>query len=500
MTTGRALAGTFESMTEAEEWTPETLLRDGLGEVDLDSPSGTKFSRLEYYLGSVAGIRATRVAAIQIGRAAELAGQLKRSTRVENAELVVVVVPSADTDRAVSELRKYLRSNETLAALLLGQDEPGWDVKWIGMQSGAEITSAEEVAKFFGKTLESVLVTDLKVRRPAHPLVIEGRVRRMLRLSVRSSKSVMLVGPPGTGKTQLVGELIEEISKSPESFGMGLVHDPLIVTPDESWTTRDLVGGDTVDDKGRLRFSPGHVLEAIAEDQWLVLDEANRADLDRIFGGLLTWLSGKEVMVGRVSADPRSSPIILTWGPDPESVVVGEERLRAESSSNEPIYYVAGTDWRLVGTYNAVDAQRVFRFGQALGRRFSHVPVSAPVGDEFSTALRNRVAGVDAPMPEPQAERLRGILERIYAAQVAILDPMGPAALLDVADYVAAGLLADSGSDLAQLVAEGYLAGMGSWLSGYDGIRLSKLGAVLGGTEVLGEQWTWLLDYLKALR
>jgi MoxR-like ATPase len=417
---------------------------------------------------------------------------------VENAELVVVVVPSADTDRAVSALREYLRSNDTPAALLLGQGESGWDVRWVGMQMGAEVTSAEEVANFFGKTLERVVVKDKKVRTSAHPLVIDERIRRMLRLSVRSSKSVMLVGPPGTGKTQLVGELIEEIGKEPESFGMGLVHNPLIVTPDESWTTRDLVGGETVDNEGRLRFSPGHVLEAIAEDQWLVLDEANRADLDRIFGGLLTWLSGKEVMVGRVSPDPRSSPIILTWGTKPESVVVGEERLRADSSSNEPIYYVAGTDWRLIGTYNAVDAQRVFRFGQALGRRFSHVPVSAPAGDEFSTALRTRIAG--ASVSEPQADRLRGILERIYATQVEVLDPMGPAALLDVSDYVAAGLLADSASDLAQLVAEGYLACMGSWLSGYDGSRLGRLGVVLGSAEVLGEQWDWLLDHLKALR
>lgn len=487
-------------MTEAGEWTPERLLRDGLNEVDLSSPSGTKFSRLEYYLAGVALIRATRVAAIQIGRAAELVGQLKRSTRVENAELVVVVVPSADTDRTVRQLRKYLRSSDTPAALLLGQGEAGWEVKWVGMQTGAEVTSADEVAKFFGMTLERVIVTDRTVRTPAHPLVIDQRIRRMLRLSVRSSKSVMLVGPPGTGKTQLVGELIEDIGRDPESFGMGLIHDPLIVTPDESWTTRDLVGGDTVDDKGRLRFSPGHVLEAIAQDQWLVLDEANRADLDRIFGGLLTWLSGKEVMVGRVSADPKSSPIILTWGSDPESVVVGEERLRAESTTNEPIYYVAGTDWRLIGTYNAVDAQRVFRFGQALGRRFGHVPVSAPVGEEFATALRNRTTGADAPTQEPQASRLRGILERIYAAQTEVLDPMGPAALLDVSDYVAAGLLTDPDANLTQLVAEGYLACMGSWLSGYDGTTLEQLGAVLGSGEVLGEQWVWLLEHLKALR
>ena len=65
------------------------------------------------------------------------------------------------------------------------------------------------------------------------------------------------------------------------------------MTPEEGWTTRDLLGGETVDDNGNLRFRPGHVLEAIRDDRWLVLDEANRADMDKIFGGLLTFLSDK---------------------------------------------------------------------------------------------------------------------------------------------------------------------------------------------------------------
>lgn len=61
-------------------------------------------------------------------------------------------------------------------------------------------------------------------------------------------------------------------------------------------------------------------MQAIAADQWLLLDEANRADLDRIFGGMLTWLAGQEVTVGRES---RGSPseIVLTWSRRPESSV-----------------------------------------------------------------------------------------------------------------------------------------------------------------------------------
>ena len=146
---------------------------------------------------------------------------------------------------------------------------------------------------------------------PAARLALDARVRRMVRSAISSRAAVMLVGPPGTGKTQLVGETLSEVADNPSAFGMTKGHEKLEVTPDESWSTRELVGGDTVDDKGRIRFSPGYLLEAIAQDRWLVLDEANRADMDRIFGGMLTWLSGESVTVGRVSSDPDAESVLL---------------------------------------------------------------------------------------------------------------------------------------------------------------------------------------------
>ena len=61
-------------------------------------------------------------------------------------------------------------------------------------------------------------------------------------------------------------------------------------------------------------------------------------------------------------------PVYLEWTDQPESRV----RPVATPPSLE---YAAGSEWRVLGTYNAVDAQRVFRMGQALSRRFKHVPV-----------------------------------------------------------------------------------------------------------------------------
>ena len=54
------------------------------------------------------------------------------------------------------------------------------------------------------------------------------------------------------------------------------------------------------------------------------------------------------------------------------------------------IAYLAGKDWRLLGTYNALDAQRVFRFGSALGRRFARVPVPAIDTATFAAVLEQQ--------------------------------------------------------------------------------------------------------------
>jgi hypothetical protein len=133
-------------------------------------------------------------------------------------------------------------------------------------------------------------------------------------------------------------------------------------------------------------FRPGWVLRSIAEGKWLVLDEANRGDLDRIFGALLTWLSGGHVTVGVESTSNDAKHVELGWteGASRVDVIEGSDGVPGTRK------YLAGDDWRLVGTYNAVDSQRVFRVGAALGRRFARVPVPPITPTLFSQVLLER--------------------------------------------------------------------------------------------------------------
>lgn len=391
-------------------------------------------------------------------------------------------------------------------------------------------------------------------------LEVDARIRRMVNLAILSYSAVILVGPPGTGKTSLLQETLEDILDDPQGFGFTLEkNEPKWVTPEESWTTRELIGGETVDEQGQLRFRLGYVLEAIAEDRWLVLDEANRADMDKIFGGLLTWLSDRPVQVGRVATNVGAPSVVLDWNDGAASLVDPEriKQLEEPTPAGDPVVFKAGTEWRLLGTYNALDAQRVFRFGQALGRRFARVPIPAPSIDDFRRALTEQFSGLGAAEQADLLERTVGLYAAHYDDEATRL---GPALFLRIPRYVLAGLareasdapsdaeLTDSdaaddvqapsstsdGSDaaasqesslnsaqepgaiarvspaaLVQLLTEAYLVNVGTWLARLDREGdLRRLGLRIvnaedddpsGHAALPQDQWEWLTTLLPSL-
>lgn len=260
---------------------------------------------------------------------------------------------------------------------------------------------------------------------------LSDRVHRMLRLAVASSRAVLLVGPPGTGKTAILEQLIDEFDQNPSRWGFqGEGVDASWVTPEEEWTFDRIVLGETVD-QGDLVSEEGMLLEALRTNKWLVLDETNRADMDRVLGGVLTWLSEKRVEVGKWRAQGQSDalPVYLDWTDQPDSA------RREVGNPPRELTYVGGRDWRLLGTYNAVDAQRVFRMGQALGRRFKHVPVPPASVDDFQVIIRGHVSD------QSLVDFLTDRVSRLYAAHLLVEDAqLGPGLFVDMPAYVESGL------------------------------------------------------------
>jgi hypothetical protein len=388
-------------------------------------------------------------------------------------------------------------------------------------------------------------------------VVVEDRIRRMVRLSIVSNPATILVGPPGTGKSRLLMEVVAEIQGDPSTFGFTkAINEPLVVTPQESWTNSELLGGDSVDAAGTIRFRPGYVLEAIREDRWVVLDEANRADMDKIFGGLLTWLAGQRVELGKVGNFSASPSVILDRTDSAACTVENEGQLAEPIPSGDDVRFCAGSEWRMLGTYNFVDAQRVFRFGEAMGRRFARVPVppasvaqfrtaaEAVVGSDYdwlvdaivdiyaahlkdpATALgpalflrmpqyvRAGAAGLGGewePTPEVAADASSG--EGGSSGEVtSVVDASAFAGSADEQDTTSAAEAADGPADtedvltpvpagLRALLVEGYLVNVGAWLSRLDTDTLGKLQVrLVGGKGVFNvSEWEWLVDLVRNL-
>lgn len=310
-------------------------------------------------------------------------------------------------------------------------------------------------------------------------LVIETRTERMLRRAVARFPFILLVGPPGTGKGTLVSWITEQVRLNPESFGFpaGFDPDPIWRTPDESWSSFDLIGGLAPDAQGVLQWSPGTLPNSVAENRWLVLDETNRADMDKIMGPLLTWLSLQSVEIGRSSAHS-GAPVTLDWTDEPMSSFAGGT-------------YSAGSSWRLFGTYNPADAQRVFRMGLALSRRFVVIPVPALDPASFDTLMSKKFPDLD--------QDLSDAVSALYTAHYA--DPhtqLGPAIFLRIAEYIVDDDPATNDSE--ELIAEAYVMNLGKYVAAYDDAVLESLGARLMADGAVSEDgWAWIISHRNTL-
>jgi len=309
------------------------------------------------------------------------------------------------------------------------------------------------------------------------PIAIDDRTERMLRRSVARYPCVLLVGPPGTGKGTLVKWITQQVAAGPEGCGFpaGTNPAPLWSTPDDSWNSFRLIGGLAPRADGNLAWSPGVLLNSLAENRWLVLDEVNRADMDKIMGPLLTWLSLQDVEIGRTAAH-EGEPINLGWSTEHSSSA------DEETADGIPTRYRAGTTWRLIGTYNPQDAGRVFRLGIALSRRF----VVVPVGPLSSGQFEHLLGGIEPDLAEDYAQAIAGLYRSHKDDHSTTL---GPAVFLRIAKYL-------TGKDTfdPELLAEAYVLGVGKYLAAYDDTVWQKLNLrVVEDEEVLDQvAWDWI--------
>ena len=189
---------------------------------------------------------------------------------------------------------------------------------------------------------------------------------------------LILQGPPGTGKTTLARVLAEVFDATLQE-----------TTATGDWSSYHVIGGLRPDREGKLSPVLGAVPEAMLlcaetvrayeeaavhdrgpQATWLLIDEFNRADIDKAIGSLYTLLSSTS------TAHLQKTPLDLWFNANPEA-----RRLWSPKR------------FRIIGSMNDIDTSFVNPISQGLTRRFQFIVVGVPTPEkglstEIVAALR----------------------------------------------------------------------------------------------------------------